>query len=288
MIRTIGIGDNVCDKYRHLDQMFPGGQALNFAVYCRREGKKSAYLGAFGNDKIAEHVKNTLDRFEIDRSRCRTYPEENGYAVVDLKDGERVFVTSNKGGALKNHPLDLSAEDLDYLRSFDVIHTSNNSYIVRELPKLARLPGLLSYDFSGSWKDGELTKQICPYLDFAFFSCSSLTEAETEEQEKKMSGWGCKTVVATRGEQGSVLFDGQRFYPDRPELVDALDTLGAGDSFAAGVLMAYAEALQKGIPEKGSEAYREMIRDAMQNGDRLSRKTCMTYGAFGCGTKLVP
>ena len=32
-MKVIGIGDNVCDKYIHLNMMFPGGQALNFAVY---------------------------------------------------------------------------------------------------------------------------------------------------------------------------------------------------------------------------------------------------------------
>ena len=36
-MRVIGIGDNVCDKYEHLKMMFPGGQAMNFAVYAKIE-----------------------------------------------------------------------------------------------------------------------------------------------------------------------------------------------------------------------------------------------------------
>ena len=32
-MKMIGIGDNVCDKYRTLGTMFPGGQALNVSVY---------------------------------------------------------------------------------------------------------------------------------------------------------------------------------------------------------------------------------------------------------------
>ena len=288
MIRTIGIGDNVCDKYRHLDQMFPGGQALNFAVYCKMEGCNSAYMGAFGNDGVAVHVQETLDSLGVDRSHCRIYPEENGYAVVDLKDGDRVFVTSNKGGALRNHPLVLTEKDLSYIGSFDVIHTSNNSYIDRELPKLKELSCLLSYDFSGSWTDEKRTGQICPNLDFAFLSCSSLTKDETEKLAVGMQRQGCGTVIATRGAEGAILYDGERFYEDQPKLVKAVDTLGAGDSFAAGFLMSYLNTYQKGLPPKSTEEYQNFIRGAMRNGDRISQQTCMTYGAFGCGTKMLP
>jgi hypothetical protein len=37
MLKLLGIGDNVCDKYRHLRKMFPGGQALNIDVYAKKE-----------------------------------------------------------------------------------------------------------------------------------------------------------------------------------------------------------------------------------------------------------
>ena len=31
-MRLIGIGDNVCDVYLHLAEMFPGGQALMYVM----------------------------------------------------------------------------------------------------------------------------------------------------------------------------------------------------------------------------------------------------------------
>lgn len=37
-MRLIGIGDNVCDVYLHLAEMFPGGQALNVAVFAKMQG----------------------------------------------------------------------------------------------------------------------------------------------------------------------------------------------------------------------------------------------------------
>ena len=61
MIKVIGIGDNVCDQYYPAKIMYPGGQAMNFSVYAKMLGAQSAYLGVFGNDRVAEHIISVLD-----------------------------------------------------------------------------------------------------------------------------------------------------------------------------------------------------------------------------------
>ena len=104
-MRLIGIGDNVCDVYLHLAEMFPGGQALNVAVFAKMQGIDSAYLGVFGDDEVAEHIENTLSEFGVDKSHCRHVRGENGYALVTLIDGDRVFLGSNKGGVAREFPL---------------------------------------------------------------------------------------------------------------------------------------------------------------------------------------
>ncbi|MFQ8841328.1 MAG: PfkB family carbohydrate kinase [Clostridium fessum] len=50
---------------------------------------------------------------------------------------------------------------------------------------------------------------------------------------------GCPMVIATRGSYGAVLFDGTQFYEQPPHLVEAVDTLGAGDSFATAFLLSF-------------------------------------------------
>ena len=47
-MRVIGLGDNVVDMYMHRNVMYPGGNAMNFAVYANLMGVESAYLGVFG------------------------------------------------------------------------------------------------------------------------------------------------------------------------------------------------------------------------------------------------
>lgn len=285
MIRVIGIGDNVCDKYRHINKMFPGGQALNFSVYCRQQGNASAYIGVFGDDAVAAHVIHTLRQLDIDISHARYCHGENGYAVIDLVDGERIFVTSNKGGVLRNNPLVFTQEDIDYIAGFALIHTSNNSYINAELPKLSRLSNFLSYDFSKSWRDEKRTADICRYLDFGFLSSDDIPLDEVKAQLQKMYNWGGSLLVATRGSEGAVAYDGSDYYTFCPQPLKALDTLGAGDSLAAGFLMYYLENFPG--QQKGTQSYKAFIEAALAAGGDLAAKTCMVQGAFGFGTDLV-
>ena len=53
MLRVLGLGDNVVDKYMHIRTMYPGGNALNFAVYAKMFGIEAGYLGVFGDDEAA-------------------------------------------------------------------------------------------------------------------------------------------------------------------------------------------------------------------------------------------
>ena len=49
-LKLIGVGDNVVDVYRNKGVMYPGGNALNFAVYNSLRGADAASLGVFGTD----------------------------------------------------------------------------------------------------------------------------------------------------------------------------------------------------------------------------------------------
>lgn len=42
MIKVLGIGDNVCDKYLHIKTIYPGGNALNIAVFAKLSGAEAA------------------------------------------------------------------------------------------------------------------------------------------------------------------------------------------------------------------------------------------------------
>lgn len=286
-MRVIGIGDNVCDKYEHQKTMYPGGQALNFSIYARMLGVESAYIGVFGTDEVAQHVMAALDKYQVDRSRCRQYEGENGCARVTLVDGDRVFLGSNKGGVLRDHPIELGDVDLNYIKQFALCHTSNNSYMDSQLPRLKQAGISVSYDFSGQWVDAERVERVAPCIDYAFLSCGGAATQETAADICRMiNGKGTGMVIATRGSEGAMLYDGTDFYTQPPKLVEAVDTLGAGDSFAAAFLLAWLK--QKDRAEQDPSIRPTVLREALEQAAEFSSKTCLVYGAFGEGTAFEP
>lgn len=282
-MKVLGFGDNVCDEYVHLHTMFPGGQALNFSVYAKMLGVESAFMGVFGTDGIAQHVQTTLDEFGVDYSRCRRYEGENGHARVTLVDGERIFLDSNRGGVTKEHPIQLNEDDLAYICNFSHIHTTNNGYTDAQLPKLKQLGMTVSYDFSGQWKDEERVARVAPYIDFAFLSCGSVGEEEIHAVCEKIYKAGCPQVVATRGSLGAVYYDGILFLVCPPKLVEAVDTLGAGDSFATAFLLSVTGAREKDPTLCNGHYSRVIVEKALEAGSEFSAKTCLVQGAFGHG-----
>lgn len=269
MIKVIGIGDNVCDQYYPAKIMYPGGQAMNFSVYAKMLGAQSAYLGVFGNDRVAEHIISVLDEIGIDHSRCRQYAGENGYAKVRLENGDRQFIMSNRGGIVNEHPLDLKPEDISYIREFSLVHTSNNGHFDSQLKKVRETGIPVSYDFSGHWNEEYYLKEIAPVIDYAFFSCGEIDEETAKAACKRFVSEGCKIAVATMGKRGSLAFDGKKYYRQIPKPVDAIDTLGAGDSFTTAFLLSLLDG--------------EKIETAMEKGAEFAAKTCMVRGAFGYG-----
>lgn len=276
-MKVIGLGDNVVDKYLYLDTMFPGGNALNFSVYAREYGIDSSYLGVFGNDEAAKHILSVLKQKDIDISHCRYYEGENGYSEVDLVEGDRVFIGGNGGGVSIMNPIVLNEEDLNYLNSFQIIHTSCYSNIEQELPKLKKLSIPISFDFSYKI-EFEYLEKICPYINYSFLSCSHLDEEDIKILLKKIINYGCELAIGTRGVKGAILYDGKNYFHQKANIVLPKDTLGAGDSFLTAFLIYY-------MKNKDKNKKQEVIKNALSIGSEFAAHTCLVQGAFGHGKK---
>ena len=277
-MRVISIGDNVCDKYINIAKRFPGGQALNFAAYAKLLGAEAAYLGVFGSDDCAEMILRFLDRLGIDNTHSRHYEGENGYAEVEVRGGERIFIRSNKGGVACRHHLQL-ADDLSYIATFDHVHTTNNGYTEEWLGKIKDTGISVSYDFSRSWTDDSELRKLCPHIDFSFLSCSGFSKRIVCKAIDKIVDYGCKKVIATGGENGAVFYDGIERIEYWPQKAKIVDSLGAGDAFAAGFIVSYFKKT-KGLMHEDKNRYRQVIAACLEEAGALAKNICMHYGAY--------
>ncbi len=251
--------------------LYPGGNAVNVAVLAGRYGAKAAYLGSLGMDARGQLIRDSLTAEGVDISHCQYHTDvENAFAEVDLVDGDRVFGNYSSGAAAQ---LKLSATDLDYMRTFDVVHSSIYSYLENQKDALRSASRWLSFDFSSHLEEMDLIRAWLPYVNLAIISLSDYPETDVMQIAQDFKNSGPDLVLVTKGQQGSWLWDGRSIYHQEMVTVEAVDTMGAGDAYVAAFLVEYFAG--KNIPA------------AMQCGAEYAAKNCMHSGAFGYG-QLYP
>ena len=263
-----GVGDNVLDTYLHEDLSYPGGNALNVAVYSKLFFQaKSGFIGVMGTDRFADHLRAVLDATHVDYARSRRMIGSNGMAFVALDDdGDRRFVGSNWGGVQNEVRLRLNHHDFAYLEEFNRVHTSVYSAIDGELGNLRERGIRVSYDYSNDARP-ETIVHSAEHVDVGFFSGGGLSEGEVRALADFALESGMQRVVVTLGAQGSRAFESGASAAVGIFPVEALDALGAGDAFITGFLAA---------TEQGSE-----LDDAMNIAAMTGALACTYRGAFG-------
>ncbi len=276
-MRIICIGDALVDYYSHQGTIYPGGNAVNVAVMAKRNNAEdSAYLGLLGLDKEGNHIISSLKQEGICIKRVRRLTGPTGIAEVTLSDeGDRIFVSTNKEQRVQSlATLRLNQDDLDYINEFDIVHTcvSINTGIESELPKIAHKK--ISFDFSTPdyWTKDYL-QDVCPYLTYAFFSCSQFSRDEVFELINYVHQLGVPVIGVTRGEKSCIFSKDGQIYELKSKLVDVVDTMGAGDSFIAAFVTSYLNG--------------EKLETALCNASNFASNTCSFFGSFGYGLKLV-
>jgi len=129
----------------------------------------------------------------------------------------------------------LTDEDIDFLCAHDMVVSGLWGMIAPDLPKLKARGVKVAFDFADKPED-PVVAQALPFVDYAFFSNDADVDAALEDFLRNVTAKGPKVAVVTRGEKGSLAYDGQHFYRGDIAPCQVVDTMGAGDSFIAGFL----------------------------------------------------
>lgn len=270
-MKIITIGDNVVDCYLDQAMYYPGGNCVNVAVNCKRNGvEKVHYIGIFATDDKASHIKKSLVKEEVQFNLSRVVQGISGQPRVNLlEDGDRVFIGGPKNTVQHIVKLRLVQEDYEFIKEFDVCHSSCYSFLEEELPTLSKYIKI-SFDFSDQY-DINYVEKVCPYISYAFFSGADLSEDEIEELIKNLKKYNLEVIGITRGGKPAIFeYNGSRYYQKVKE-VEIVDTMGAGDSFIAGFLSSF---------------NKNNIQDALEIAAEKASITCGFYGGFGYPEKL--
>lgn len=282
-VKIIGIGIATMDIYCHKNRMYPGGNEYNIAYNTRILGAHAGFMGVFADDRAGAILEKTLQEAGVDTSHSHHEKGSSGYALVDLMEGERVFLNWNKQGVTDLYPIQFSEEEIEYIKGFDVACISWGARVSQAKIRLLSENGVtICYDFYDHFTDDDID-QIAPYIKYAFFSCSHLSEEQTGRVLKKAAGLGCRIAVGTRGQLPAIAYDGSRFYKQEVCSVKATDTMGAGDAYISGFLMNYLSAAADEPDTAGDK-----IQNAMAKAAEYAASVVVKEGALGIGYDVDP
>ena len=264
--KLLAIGDNCIDHYTELGKRFPGGNALNVAVFASRiQDIKSDYMGVVGTDENGRYLLDQMQREGFDTHLVTQLEGSTAVTEILIRNEDRVFDKYYEG--VQENPC-FQQEVIPTLLEYDLLHYTVWGYGKEHIPEIKKINStILSCDFS-SELENPVTK-IMKYLDYSFFSGSKLIE-ESVNPEEVLMNLKEKTlgvVVMTLGEHGSITTDGDRIYRGEAIPVEVVDTLGAGDAFIAAFLC--------------SRLRGESIPKSIKRGHQFASEICRRLGAWG-------
>lgn len=260
--KIVTIGDNCIDLYVKTSEAFPGGNPVNVAVYCKRLGHDASYIGVVGDDAYGTLIKEALASKQVNITHLHTISGKTAITEVTMDKGNRVLGDYHEG-VLEQFML--TDDDKQFAGSHDLIISGIWGKIEHEIESLREFGKPIAFDFADKF-DHPIVSIALPFVDYAFFANDHLDTNDVKAMMKMLHAKGPKVVVITRGEQGSLAYDGDRFYTYGIEPCEVVDTMGAGDSYIAGFLMAMLSG--------------ESIENCMASGARNSSITIAYFGAW--------
>ncbi|WP_432544381.1 fructoselysine 6-kinase [Kineococcus sp. SYSU DK002] len=231
-MRVAAAGDNCIDVYAGQGRSYPGGNAVNVAVYLRRLGVDSSYVGAVGDDAHGDLLRRALEGKGVDTSHLRVSPGSTALTQIEVVDGNRVFGEHDEGVMADFR---LTADDLDFLCGHDLVVSGIWGHTAGDLAALKARGATIAFDYSDQPQDPVVDASLGD-VDYAFFGLEADDGEELREFVRRAQARGPVCVVATLGARGSIAYDGREFTVVGPVPGEVVDTMGAGDSYIAGFL----------------------------------------------------
>lgn len=215
----------------------PGGMAANVAVGATRLGTPARLVAAAGGDAMGREALDALRSEGVDVSSVTVRPDATTFYCVVLLDesGEKALIRA-EGAAFLPVAADLSPAAFDGIAHAHLIHTETELF--RRAQTLARQVGAtLSLDLEATDipADGDRLAELVAGVDILFLGTDS--RAAVEARLGPVGTMVGQMAVTTCGARGAELEWGAH-KPVRVagHPVRTVDTLGAGDAFAAAFL----------------------------------------------------
>jgi sugar/nucleoside kinase (ribokinase family) len=253
-----------------------GGCAANTATALAKLGVRVVVAGKVGNDIFGDFIIRDLQRKSVDISGISRSANHGTSKTVILPviGKDRRYIHTFGANA------DFAASDVDprlsnrsgvfYLGGYLTLPSLRSSELCALL-QLAHAGGartVLDVVLPGDQTDGHpALADVLPHVDFFLPNdneAGRLTGESDTQSQRQLLRYGCDTVVITMGERGALLMNSRETIKMPAFVTQVVDPSGAGDAFAAGVIV--------GVLEKW-----EMAR-TLRFANAIGASACMALG----------
>lgn len=231
-MRVAEIGDNCIDVYERIGKKYPTGNVVDTGVNLKKLGIDVSIISTTGNDENGSWMLETLKKEGVDVSHLKVAEGKTAVTYMDLKGNDRIHGEYDEG-VLSSMVFD--QEDVEFAATHDLVHTALWGKAEKVLPQIAEKGIPVAFDYADKLED-PLVESTLPYVTYGFYSYHNGRDDKIEAFLKDKVARGMKVAIATFGEEGSLAWDGTRFYQEGIQKADVVNTVGAGDSFIAGFL----------------------------------------------------
>ena len=230
-----------------------GGDAINESTIISRLGYKVSLLSMVGNDVVGDFIIDHCKKNNIEFTGVLIKDGINTSINVGLvtDDGERTFVTNRNGSLWK-----LTLEDIDLSRlsegkilSLASIFNNpllDNTALVKIFKKAKENNMIICADMIKARfgeKIGDI-REALQYVDYFFpnyeEACMMTDETDLRKIADKFLSCGVKNIVIKVGKKGCYIKNISGIEKIIPAMknIKPVDTIGAGDNFVAGFIVA--------------------------------------------------
>jgi len=245
MVETIPDLDESIMVSEHLES--PGGSGANVAAALSRLGVSTSFIGRVAPDIYGCLVVEALKREGVDLSDLEIYPDLRTLRTVIMTNGQggkRIFSPIGESTAISIvSPNEVNWKRFDECRAVYI----GEAYLeVAELVasyaksrnKLVSYRLLAPYACYGLQRIGKILKNVDLLLmnDMTYEILKKSSRGL--QSPRDLLQYGSKTVIVTMAKKGSKVFTAEKTLDVPAEEVATVDTTGAGDAYAAGLIKA--------------------------------------------------
>jgi ribokinase len=257
-VRVICIGDVMVDVLAQLPgelavgsdtpaevSLLGGGSAANTAAWLVAAGAPTTFVGRVGDDALGRKAIDDLARAGVDLAVTvdPALPTGTCIVLVDPR-GERTMVPSAGANAVGGVPPAFGPGDHLHVSGYALFHERSAAAVGAAISAARAAGCAVSVDAASSaplrtFGPERFLDAIAPALLFA--NCdeaTALTDSGDAAEAAQRLGVRCGEAVVKCGSDGAVWSDGSDVVQATSSLLVPIDSTGAGDAFAAGVLAA--------------------------------------------------